>query len=64
MTDGRTEDGKWKIGQSSVGPETAIIKKLYEMIIVLYMTIHKAHLVPLSFENLADGFGQTGGIFR
>ena len=24
-TDERTEDGKWKIGQCSVGPETAII---------------------------------------
>ena len=23
MTDERTEDGKWKIGQCSVGPETA-----------------------------------------
>ena len=30
--DGRTEDGKWKIEQCSVGPETAIIYAKVEMI--------------------------------
>ena len=31
--DGRTEDGKWKIEQCSVGPETAIYNKIAKVLL-------------------------------
>ena len=39
MTDGRTEDGKWKIEQCSVRPETAIIVVTMDTIIITIIVV-------------------------
>ena len=52
--DGRTEDGKWKIGQCSVGPETAkiyfwnmIFEKLVGIESLWKLSILRSFLFPL-----------------